>query len=272
MTNEFADVNGIRVHYQIAGNGQSLILIHAGIAHLDMWDDQMDDFTQHYQVIRYDVRGEGKTPSPPGLYSDCEDLHGLLNHLGLERITFLGASLGGRIALDFALEYPERVEALILVAPGLEGYEYTHIDEATLQQDAAIEAAYEKGELDLAAELETQLWVDGSGRTPEQVNPTVRERALAMNRHNLGLPKAHGLRQHLEPPAISRLAEIKTPTLIIVGDRDLPDMLAIADILAERVAGAHKVIMPETAHLPNMERPAEFNQIVLGFLEKLSKH
>lgn len=266
MTYEFVEIDGAKLHYQVIGRGHPLVLIHAGIAHLDMWDDQVDALAQHYQVIRYDIRAEGKSANPPGVYSDHDDLRGLLQHLGATQAAVLGVSNGGRIAVDFTLAYPEMVSALIPVASGLGGYEFGDLDESTEQKWEAIEAAFEKGDIPLAAELETRFWVDGLNRTPDQLDPAMRAQAVEMSAYTFSLPKRQGDRQALEPAAISRLGEIKVPTLVIVGDQDLPDMLAIADLLAERITGAQKVVLPNTAHLPNMEQPETFNRVVLDFL------
>jgi pimeloyl-ACP methyl ester carboxylesterase len=267
MVYQFADINGAKLHYEVRGAGRPLVLIHAGIAHLEMWDGQMDAFAGPYQVIRYDMRGEGRSSSPPGLYGDHEDLAGLLAYLGVERATLVGVSKGGGAAINFALAYPARVQALVLVASGLAGYEYQFVDEKTEQEDAAIEAAIERGDVALAAELETRMWVVGPNRTSDQVHPAVWAKALAMNTHNFNRPAAQGQQHKPEVPAINRLEEINLPVLVIVGDQDLPDMLAIADILASRISGAKKVVIPDTAHLPNLEKPELFNQVVLEFLE-----
>ena len=270
MTYDFAEINGTTLHYQALGAGPALILIHAGIAHLEMWEDQIDVLAKQYTVIRYDVRGFGKSPHAPGVYSDHEDLHGLLQHLAIEQTAILGISNGGRIALDFTLAYPDSVTALILVGATPQGYQYVHITDEIERKDAAIDQAYEEGEIALAAELETQFWVDGFKRTPDQVDPAVRAKALEMNTYTLGLPPPPDERQPLEPIAITRLSEIKSPTLVIVGDYDLPDMIASANQLAMGITGTKLVVMPGVAHLPNMERPAEFNRLVLNFLANVS--
>jgi pimeloyl-ACP methyl ester carboxylesterase len=234
-----------------------------------MWDKQVEAFAPSYQVICYDVRGWGKSVSPPGTYSHYDDLYGLLKYLDIEQATILGISHGGKIAIDFTLVYPQMVKALVLVAPALGGYEFT--DQASNQKDAAIEKAYERGDIALAIELEAQLWVDGPQRTPDQVSPEVRARALEMIDYTYHLPEDEGTPQSLDPPAISRLAKIKVPVQIIIGDYDVPDMLAVADLLATNVSGAEKVVMHEVAHLPCMEKPAEFNRLVLDFVVKAGK-
>jgi 3-oxoadipate enol-lactonase len=262
---QFADINGTKIHYDVQGTGEPLVLIHAGIAHLGMWDDQMAAFAQHHRVIRYEVRGWGKSEDPPGTYTQHDDLRALLQHLNVERAAVLGISNGGHIAIDFALAYPKMVTALIAVAPALSGYEPS-FDEATAQKETAVEEAYERGDKALAAELEAQVWVDGPGRTPEQVDADVRRRALEMIRYTFDLPDTDGEELGLEPPAVGRLAEIQAPTLVIIGDQDVPAMFSIVDLLATNVAAAKKVIVPGVAHFPNMEKPEAFNQIVLDFL------
>ncbi len=264
MTYQFADINGIKLHYHVTGTGHPLVLIHAGITHLGMWDEQVEAFASHYRVIRYDVRGWGKSACPPGDYAHYDDLYELLKHLEVESAAILGISNGGKIAIDFALAYPQKVNTLVLVAPAVSGYGFT--DEATNQTDAVIEEAYERGDKALAIELEAQLWVDGPQRAPDQVDPQVRARAVEMITHTYHLPEDEGVQQPLEPLAMARLAEIKIPTQIIVGDYDVPDMLTIADLVATNIVGAKKVVMPGVAHLLCMENPAEFNRLVLDFL------
>jgi pimeloyl-ACP methyl ester carboxylesterase len=268
LTYKFADINGARLHYEVQGSGPALVLIHAGIAHLDMWDEQVDHFASQYRVIRYDIRAQGRSSNPPGPYADYEDLRGLLDYLDIPQATILGASNGGRIAIDFTLTYPEQVSALITVAASLAGYEYVHIDDAILQKDAAIDQATEAGNIPLAVELETQFWVDGFKRTPDQVDQAVRAKAVEMNTFLFNLPEGKGEPQRLEPPAVSRLREIQVPTLAIVGDQDIPDMIEITNLLEKEIDGAKKAIMVQAAHMPSMEKPAQFNQIVLDFMRE----
>jgi pimeloyl-ACP methyl ester carboxylesterase len=152
MIYQFADVNGTRIHYEERGEGTAVILIHAGVVNMGMWDDQMDAFAQQHHVIRYDIRGWGETAVPPAPYSDHEDLHGLLTYLGVETVVLIGCSWGGKIALDYALTYPEIVVGLVLVGSGLGGYEFTM--EGMAERAEAMSAAYERGELDTAVVLE----------------------------------------------------------------------------------------------------------------------
>ncbi len=264
----FADVNGTRLYYEVAGTGHPLLLIHGGLVDRRLWDDQFDVFAQHYQVIRFDVRSFGDSApitaeTPP--YSLEEDLYSLLKFLGIEKTYVLGLSMGGAIAINFTLMYPEMVDALIPVAMGLSGFEPAEEDKAS---EADVYEAIRSGNVVRAVELTLRFWTDGPMRTPEQVNPAVREKVRAMTTRNFERPEDENATQPraLEPPAISRLSEIHVPTLIIVGDQDVRDILKIADILEKEIPGAKKVVIPGTAHHLNMEKPDEFNRIVLDFL------
>ena len=272
MTYQVADVNGTKIHYEERGTGtvptaslgQAVVLIHAGVVNLGMWDEQMEPFARHHRVIRYDVRGWGKTAEPPLPYSDHEDLHGLLTYLGADTAVLVGCSHGGKIALDFALAYPEMVTGLVLVGAGLGGYDFTM--EGMVERVEALRAAYKRGEIDLAAEISTQVWYDGLTRSPEQVDGSGRARINQMIRHTFHLPEGDGQLQELSPPALNRLGEINAPALIIVGDRDAPDVQRIAGLLQEGLPSARKITLAGTAHFPNVEKSAEFNQIVLQYL------
>ncbi len=261
-----ADVNGAQISYEIAGEGEPLVLVHAGIADCRMWGDQVEAFAGRYRVIRYDLRGFGKTAMVEGPFSHHEDLRGLLDSLGVGRAHLVGCSMGGGAVLDFALRHPERVGMLVLVGSAVSGFEG---DFGPPEQWDELVAADEAGDLGWVSELEVQIWVDGPGRGPEDVEAGVRDLVREMNLIALET-EASGLGEELppEPPAVDRLEEVLAPSLVIVGDSDQPRTLAAADLLARKLPNARKVIMTGVAHLPNMERPDEFNRLVLDFLEE----
>jgi pimeloyl-ACP methyl ester carboxylesterase len=269
MTYQFAAINGTKIHYEERGTGTAVIFIHAGINDLAMWDDQMEPFAQQHRTVRYDVRGWGDTSDPPGQYSDHDDLRGLLKHLGIEQAALVGCSGGGKIALDFALVYPEMVSKLVLVGPGLGGYKFTY--EGFADRMETLRDAYGQGDKERAAELWTQVWVDGPARKPEHVETAVRARAHDMILRMFKLPDGAGERQEIDPPAIERLGAIQAPTLIILGEYDAPDIYAIVKLLETQIPDARLVRMADTAHMLNMEKPAEYNQLVLGFLCETSE-
>ncbi len=255
------------MHYDVRGEGFPLVLIHAAIANLDMWEGQMPVFTKSFRVIRYDVRGFGETPDPVGKYTDYFDLKVLLNHLDVRRAHVIGVSNGGRIAMEFALEYPAMVEKLVLVAPGLPGFRPPE-DKFDQEMSAKYDKAIKAGDKALAAEITAKIWVDGPGRKPEQLASDFRARALKLIRHTIDLGIGGGEGDFARPLAAERLSDMKSPTLLILGNEDLKSMHDIADQITKGIPNITRVDMVGTAHLPPMEKPEEFNRIVLDFLAK----
>lgn len=265
----FAEVNGTRLYYEIAGSGQPLVMIHAGVADRRLWDEQWQVFAERYTVIRYDMRGFGKSAVAEGTYSHHGDLYALLSRLGVEQAYLMGCSRGGAAAIDVTLEHPELVKALIVVGSSPSG---APDDGSPPRQWEEIRSSFRARDLQRTSALEVEVWVDGPNRTPEQVERRVRDLVYEMNLialHNEVAAEGKSEEQALAPVAYDRLDEIRVPTLIIVGDQDQPYVVSAANLMEERIAGARKVVMHGTAHVPSLERPAEFNRIVLNFLAAL---
>jgi pimeloyl-ACP methyl ester carboxylesterase len=263
----FATVNEAKLYYEARGRGDSIVLLHAGVADSRMWDDQFEVFAQRCQVIRYDLRGFGRSVVPSGAFAYHEDVAGLLDHLGVDRAYVIGASFGGYVALDFTLAHPDRVAALVLSAPNVSGYEPSSEEMRNFCGEE--EAALERDDLKAAAELNVRMWVDGPRRRPEQVDAALRERVREMQMQAFAVTVPEDVEDEpLLPPAIGRLAEVRVPTLIVVGELDVPEFVELADIVARGIEGAERVMVEGAAHLPSMEKPELFNGIVLDFLGK----
>jgi pimeloyl-ACP methyl ester carboxylesterase len=269
VSSGFASIGNARLYYEVAGEGPAFAMIHAGIADSRQWNTEFTHFANNYHVLRYDMRGYGKSEPADGEFSHMGDLMALLDHLQIrEPLVMMGCSMGGGLAMNFALAHPLRVKALIMVDAGPTGLE---LNVPTLPKFAEVEKAYNAGQLDLVAELETQIWFDGMGRTPEQVNQAMRRLVYEMNRQGL-LHDAKRLGKRLpdaQIPATENLNKLRTPVLVIVGAQDTPYMLAAADYMAEKIPSARKVIIEDAAHLPNMEQPDEFRRVVTAFLDSL---
>jgi 3-oxoadipate enol-lactonase len=265
---DFAHLSHTRLHYELAGNGLAVVFIHAGIGDLRMWDDQFAHVAQHYRALRYDVRSFGQSPNPEGMYYDHEELRELLDFLGIHTAVLVGASGGGRIAIDFAVSYPQRVAGLVLVCAVAGGYEFPPEEKAKSQRVGEV---YRTGDIPGAIEFTLQQWVDGPQRTPAQVDPTVRERVWVMTEHMFRIPDEEDLgeMQAVEPPPITRLSDITAPTLVIQGALDVACMIPHAKQLAREIPHATLEIIADAAHLPNMEQPERFNALLDAFLARI---
>jgi len=253
----------------VAGDGPPVVLLHAGVGDRRLWDGQLDAFAERHLVVRLDLRGFGDSPLPGGPFSHVEDVRALLDHLEVPRMALVGNSLGGRVALDFALAHPQRTAALVLVASALGGHEGSaELNAFDEEEDALLEA----DKLDEAVELNLRTWLDGPEREAAPVPAELRRSVAEMQRRAFEtLLRAcessppPGPVAWVEPPAAGRLPGVAAPTLVIGGAHDLADFRAIAARLAAEIPGAESTVM-DTAHLPALERPEEFNRAVLDFL------
>lgn len=268
----FCEVPGGSLYYQTAGSGPAVLLIHAGIADLRMWDDQVPALAERYQVVRFDCRGFGRTRSEPVAFSNRQDVAALLDHLGVQRVAVVGCSRGGMVGLDFALEHPTRVAALGWVCSGISGWQPP--DELFTPEDIALyeamEAAEAAGQHARVAELDVRLWVDGLREREGRADPGVRQKVYEMALNNYTTALVEGLQpQPLDPPAAGRLTELILPVLALVGDLDGPATAAAANQLALGAPNVRVEHFADCAHLPNMEQPERFNALLRGFLDEL---
>jgi pimeloyl-ACP methyl ester carboxylesterase len=245
------------------------VLVHEGICDSRMWDPQWETFSRSHRVIRYDQRGFGRSPIGPGRFSNARDLLDLIGQEALKSVSLVGVSMGARIALEVALARPELVEALVLVGAGLPGHEWSAEMNAA---DEAEEAALGRGDVDEAVEVTLRTWVDGPRRRPEDVDPAVRARVAEMQRraYELQLPVWETAEEEpLVGDLAGRIGEVGAPTLVLVGEEDVPDMHEIADRLERELPNARRASIADTAHVPSLERPREFDQLVLPFLQSV---
>jgi pimeloyl-ACP methyl ester carboxylesterase len=259
----------VQLYREALGDGLAVVLIHEGICDSRMWEPQWQAFASTHRAVRYDMRGFGRSPLPPEPYSNARDLVGLLDEIGIEHAALVGASMGGRVALEVAVARPELVGALVLIGASLPGHDWS---ETVRTYGAEEERALERGDLEAAVEANLRMWVDGPYRASEAVDPAVRAAVAEMQRRafELQLPVAEDAEEEpLVPDLAERLGEIRAPTLVLVGKADVEDVHEIAERLHRAIPGARCASIPGAAHVPNMERPLEFNEIVLDFLARL---
>jgi pimeloyl-ACP methyl ester carboxylesterase len=254
-----AEVNGTRLHYETKGRGPVVVLIHGGLVDSRQWDDQMTPLSQKFRVVRYDLRGYGRSEAPSGTFSHIDDLHALLDFLGVERASVVGLSLGGVVAADFALEYPQRVERLVLCGAGLRG-DPQPTDPQSLE-------AYRVGARD-GAEQYFDAFLRSDLLAGVRDRPAARARMHRMMVDNFKALAylASGVITYPATPTIERLGDIRAPTLVMIGSLDGQSLTNTADTLTSQIRGARKVVVAGASHHPPVETPAEFNRLLLDFL------
>jgi len=256
----------VELWHEIAGEGAPVLLIHEGICDSRMWEPQWRTFPQAHRTVRCDLRGFGRTPLPAERYSNARDVAELLDRLELGAAALVGVSLGGRVALEVALARPELVDRLVLVGAGLPDHAWS---DAVRRYGEEEEAALARSDLEAAVEANLRMWVDGPRRRPHEVDPAVRRLVAEMQRcaFELQLPVWDEAEEELLVPDVgSRYVELRVPTLVLVGGEDVSDMHTLAERLASGIPGARKEEIPGAAHVPSLERPEEFDRLVLTFL------
>lgn len=258
MPEGIAHLEGGRLWYERAGEGFPVVLLHPGLWDSRIWDQQFDEFALYHDAVRYDARGYGRSDLPDRPYSDLGDLSDLLDELGIQRCALVGAATGAQLAIDFALAHPDVADAVVAVAPSVSGYGWADagLDELVEQVDRAVRA----GELEHAMDIELAVWapLSSAGKASERV------RGIAMD--NIGVLRLDHALLESTPSALARLGDVRAATLVIVGDRDLGEIHAIADLLVASIPGATKRVVGEADQLVNVCRPDRFNRLVLDFL------
>jgi 3-oxoadipate enol-lactonase len=248
-----------------------IVLIHAGVADRRMWEPVWPALVGERDVVRVDLRGFGDSAArPAGPVSQADDVLEALSEMGVDRCHLVGASLGAGVAVEAALTSPAAVASLLLAAPagsllaemtpGLRAF----IDEET--------AALERGDLDAAVEANLSWWVDGPHRHPDHVDPNVRGLVELMQRRAFEVTSDWDdvEEKELEPPALDRLGEISVPVLVLTGGLDLDTVHDAAGRVVSGVAGARRVNWPDVGHLPSLERPADFLDLLREWTAELA--
>jgi pimeloyl-ACP methyl ester carboxylesterase len=254
------------LYREVAGDGEPVVLLHAGLGDSRMWEGQWNAFSARYRTVRCDLRGWGRSPIGPGSFSNAADVLALCGELAIERAALVGISMGGQVALELAVARPELVSALVLAGASLPGHEWS--DPVRAVQDEE-EAALARGDVDAAIDANLRLWLAGLRRGIDDVDPAVRELVVEMLRQAIAnwLPVADSVEEELLVPDLTaRLGEIACPALVLAGEEDVTDIHVIAQRLREAIPGARAATIPAAAHLPQLERPADFNELVLAFL------
>jgi len=260
----YADVDGGRLYYEVAGSGTPVVLLHAFALDTRMWDDQFELFARDYRVIRYDARGFGRssTPTPGQPYSHAEDLAALLAKLDAHKPHLVGASMGGRFTLDFAVTQPDAMRSVVVIDTVIGGWPWSR---EWLEAYSPVIQAGRRGDIAAAKAAWLALPVFASVRE----NPPVAARVKRMVDDYSGWHFVNAdPERRVAPPTLSQLGKIRVSTLAIVGDRDLPEFQRMAESVERQVANARRLGFPGAGHLPNMENPELTTKALRAFFSR----
>jgi pimeloyl-ACP methyl ester carboxylesterase len=261
---QFVDVNGATLAYEDGGAGEPVVLIHGNTLDMTMWDEQVEPLRQTHRVIRYDARGFGQSSPPDAPYSHHDDLAGLLDVLGIGRAHVVGLSMGGRIAVDYAVFFPNRVTRLVTIGSTVSGYTFSPV------WNAAVADVYETAQRDGLATAR-QRWLANALFDGPRDQPAIMERIERMVDHYSGW---HWLNNNperrIDPATLDQLDRITCPTLVIVGENDVEDIHAITNRLVRGIPNVRQVVVPGVGHLTNMEAPDQVTSLLVDFFSSMS--
>jgi pimeloyl-ACP methyl ester carboxylesterase len=245
------------IFYETEGSGNAIILIHDGLLHREIWDDQFSFFSRDFQVIRYDRRGYGKSSPATGSYTHQDDLKSLYERLKIDSAILVACSSGGALAIDFTIDNPQKVNGLVLVGAIVRGFPYTS------------HMRNRGGHLPDSFENDFQESIYYATDDPYNIytkNTEAKKKAVDMLN---SYPKRMVTRQNFtrqQIPSYRRLNEIKTPTLVLIGEFDIPDVHAHAGAINAGIPHSRRLIIPESGHLIPLEQPMIFNETVKNFI------
>lgn len=261
----FFDIDGHRIHYRIDGSGPDLVMLHGGYLDLTMWQPQVERFKPDYRVIRYSDVGHGETETTGQPVAASAIINALLENTQTESATFIGLSWGAMLAIDYALLHPKRITQLVLISPGLNGWNYFR-DTVAATNYANRRAALKAGDFKLAARLFHQNWVVGPRRDSSSLAPDFFDWSLASIAFNTRVHFGEDWSQIDTLPVTDRLSIVDVPTSLIVGDQDGQDILQITDVYATQLPRAEVYVVEGAAHLLSREKPEIFNAILANIL------
>lgn len=261
--------NGGTFAYEVHGDpgDPAVVLIHAGVATRRMWDQVVPDLAENRGILRYDTRGFGDTATDDVRFSEVDDLLAVMDAAGIDRATVVGASRGGRIAIDAVLEHPDRFTGLVTVGSAPSGFPEVEMTERENELFDELDDLLAAGDHAALNRRETELWAAGPTRDLLELDPTFLETAYALNAANLPHTGDSATPVPLDSPAYYRTVDIEIPALFVVGEHDLSGELAATEYLLSTVPDSSGARFPDSAHLPSVERPDEFVRILNGWLE-----
>jgi len=256
-------------HNEKTKKNGAIIFLHAGLQDHTMWETQVKELSKEYQVITIDMPFHGKTLGSDTTILAADVVKAVLDKLNIQKVSVAGLSMGGSVAQDFVIAYPDRVNKAIFIASGVNGYEVDHpIDSVSSRWWGKFKEALDKKDTAEAARVFTRAWAEGVYRSGDSLKAPVSQYVYKTTLDNLRNHKMENWpRLKSDPTAYASIASIKVPVLIIDGDKDLPFLVENSAWLAKTIPGAKRITIKDVAHMLNMEKPGEVNKAIMDFLK-----
>lgn len=264
----FVQAGNLDVYYEVHGEGPAVLLLHAGLLDHRMWDKQVEMLTENHKVITVDLPAHGNSSGIDTTILVAQVLHEVLAHVNIQKVSVIGLSYGSSCATDFAIAYPDQVEKMILVSPGLTGWEKVlQPDTVSAHYFQALDSAFKSDDFERIAETFTKAWCDGPFRNKEQVSKEVREYVHATSLKNLKQHKEDTWGNFSPSTAAENIQNLRLPVLLIYGDQDIPFVATVSHFIAEKINGSAEKKIQGVAHMLNLENTDAFNTMISDFFK-----
>jgi 3-oxoadipate enol-lactonase len=265
----FVNAGKLKVYYETYGTGDAVLFLHAGLQDHLMWNSQVKALEDDFKVILVDLPGQGKTSGNDTIILIADVLIKVLDHLNIQKASVVGLSYGSTSAADLVMTYPDRIDKVVLVSPGITGWEkILKPDSLSNQYFALLDTAYAKKNDSTTAKIFTEVWCDGL-RKPEEVKKEVRDYIYHTTYENLTQHDNDSWGNFSKTRTGADAAKgINNPVMVIYGDKDLPLITAVAHYYDAVIPNSKAVQMKGVAHMLNMEKPEAFNQLLIDFLKE----
>jgi 3-oxoadipate enol-lactonase len=257
----FTTEDSSRIYFEECGQGSAIVLVHDGLTGAAGWDSIWPDLCAKFHVVRYDRRGMGRSDAPRSPFSSTADLAALLANRRIESATIVGASAGGGLAIDFSLQYPSRVQRLVLLGAVVNGLGYS---DHFLQRERANAAPLARG--DVEAAIANQ--VNDHFVLAPQHDSARHKLSVILLANPQNLRKRGDVELPFPVPAVVRLGEVRAPTLILVGEFDIPDVQAHAGAIDLGIWGARREVVRDAGHLIQLDQPAALRDRIIAFISE----
>ncbi|MEZ4884776.1 MAG: alpha/beta hydrolase [Chitinophagales bacterium] len=268
QSNGYIKFEDHQIYYETKGEGLPIIFLHGGYLHCGMWEQQMDFFAaKGFRAISYDDLGHGKTRDGTVKVFGHEVLLQILDSLNIQKAHLVGLSWGAMIAVDFCLQHPEKVEKMVLISSGLNGWEYFQ-DSLAAMNNQLRQKAKEQADTTNFVELFMRNWTDGPSQKTDRLDSSLRNSIRQIMTKTVTAHWGKNWSSLVQnPPARLQLEQIKQPVLLVKGSLDALDIHQITDIYQKKLDNAYRFDIPNVAHTLTMEKPDLLNEVLLDFLQ-----